>query len=255
MIDPAFRARAETALTEVERAEGVRVLLAVESGSRAWGFASRDSDYDVRFIFLRPLADYLSVAPVRDVVERPIDALLDLGGWDARKALGLLARGNAVALEWLGSPVVYRQEPAAVALLREVARAAAYGPVLAYHYDRLARHAWQEGEGKVRLKSYFYALRPALALRWLRERGTPPMDLPSLLAGVAVPGEVVAAVEALRRAKEATTEADVVPRQAVLDGFLSEALAIPAPRPPVWDTAPALAAADDSFRKLVLPGR
>ena len=128
MIDPAFRARAAAALAEVERAEGVRVLLAVESGSRAWGFASRDSDYDVRFVYLRPLAGYLSVVPARDVLERPLEGLLDLGGWDVRKALGLLARGNAVALEWLGSPVVYRQDPTAVELLRGVARAAAHPP-------------------------------------------------------------------------------------------------------------------------------
>ena len=172
MIDPAFRVRAEAALVGVERAEGVRVLLAVESGSQAWGFASRDSDYDVRFVYLRPLADYLSVAPGRDVVEQPVEELLDLSGWDVRKALGLLARSNAVALEWLASPVVYRHDPAAVELLSAVARAAAHPPVLAYHYDRLARHAWQAGTGEVRLKSYFYALRPALALRWLRERDT-----------------------------------------------------------------------------------
>ena len=194
------------------------------------------------------------MVPARDVVERPLDALLDLGGWDARKALGLLARGNAVALEWLGSPVVYREDPAAVELLRGVARVAAHPPALAYHYDRLARHAWQAGEEEVRLKWYFYALRPALALRWLRERGTPPpMDLPGLLAGVAVPGEVVAAVEALRQTKAAATEADAVSRQVPLDRFLGETLAVPAPRPPAWDTASALAAADAAFRGLVLP--
>jgi predicted nucleotidyltransferase len=87
MIDPAFRIRAEAALAAVEHEDGVRILLAVESGSRAWGFPSRDSDYDVRFIFIRPLADYLGISPPCDVIERPIDAELDLGGWDLRKAI------------------------------------------------------------------------------------------------------------------------------------------------------------------------
>ncbi len=80
-------------------------MLAVESGSRAWGFASRDSDYDVRFIFVRPLRDYLRVAPLHDVIERPIDEALDLGGWDVRKVLGLMLRSNATVGEWLASPV------------------------------------------------------------------------------------------------------------------------------------------------------
>lgn len=80
MIDAAFRLRAEAALADVERREGVRVLLGIESGSRAWGFASQDSDYDVRFIYLRLLDGYLSVTPGRDVIGPPVDGLLDLGG-------------------------------------------------------------------------------------------------------------------------------------------------------------------------------
>ena len=135
MIDPAFRSRAEAALATVEQEDGVRILLAIESGSRAWGFPSRDSDYDVRFIFVRPLSAYLSIVPPRDVIERPIDAELDLGGWDLRKALGLMVRSNAVVLEWLASPVVYQSEPAAVLALNNLARGAAHPPALAYHYD------------------------------------------------------------------------------------------------------------------------
>ena len=155
MIDPAFHTRAEAALAAVEREEGVRILLAIESGSRAWGFPSQDSDYDVRFIFVRPLADYLRVSPPRDVIERPIDDLLDLGGWDLRKALGLAVRSNAVVGEWLSSPVVYRSDPSIVIRLQALAHQAAHLPALAYHYDRLPRNAWTAGDGEIRLKSYF----------------------------------------------------------------------------------------------------
>ena len=253
MIDPAFRARAEAALAAVERQEGVRILLAIESGSRAWGFPSQDSDYDVRFIFMRPLADYLRVSVPRDVIERPIDDMLDLSGWDLRKALGLAVRSNAVVGEWLSSPVVYRSDPRAVARLQGLAREAAHLPALVYHYDRLARNAWAAGAGEIRLKSYFYALRPVLALRWLRDRGTPPpMDLPTLLEGAAVPGAVSEAIGTLLARKALATEVDMVSRQAVLERFLAYGLAEPAPRPVTWDWEAARFAADALFQHLVL---
>lgn len=252
MIDPAFRARADAALTELERREGVRVLLAIESGSRAWGFASRDSDYDVRSLYLHSLAEYLSITPPRDVLEQPIDDALDLGGWDLRKALGLLVRSNAVVLEWLCSPVVYRCDKAAVAELTALAQAAAHLPALAYHYDRLARGAWATGAELVRMKSYFYALRPALALLWLRQRTTPPpMDLPTLLAGVTVPEAVTREIEHLRQRKADATERDVIDRQPVLEGFLSEVLDTPEPRPAAWGQAGTLGRANNLFRHLV----
>jgi len=253
MIDAAFRIRAEAALADVERREGVRVLLGIESGSRAWGFASQDSDYDVRFIYLRPLDDYLLVTPGRDVIEPPVDALLDLGGWDVRKALGLMVQSNAVALEWLASPVVYRQEPGVVAELTTLPRGAAHLPALEYHYDRLARAAWSAGaDGVMRLKSYFYALRPALALLWLRQRGTPPpMDVPALLSAGVAPPAVAARIEALRRQKAAATEADLTPRLPALDVFLAGVLETPAPRPAPWDQAPASMMADRQFRRLL----
>ena len=255
MIDPAFRRRAEAALAALEQEDGVRILLSVESGSRAWGFPSRDSDYDVRFIFLRPLADYLGISPPRDVIERPIDAELDLGGWDLRKVLGLMVRSNAVVFEWLASPVVYRCDPAAVKALNDLARIAAHPPVLAYHYDRLARGAWSAGEAGIRLKTYFYALRPALSLLWLRERGTaPPMDLPALLAGVAVSKEVEEAIQVLLPCKAAAKEADIVLRHPVLERFLADVLAHSVPRPVVWDREPARLAADALFKTFVLPG-
>ena len=255
MIDPAVRARAEAALAAIERQEGVRILLAVESGSRAWGFPSRDSDYDVRFICLHSLGSYLGISPPRDVIERPIDDELDVGGWDLRKALGLMVRSNAVVLEWLASPVVYRSDPVAAAMLGGVASLATNVPALAYHYDRLARGAWSAGTTEVRLKSYFYAVRPALALLWLRTRGTtPPMDMPALLAGVSVPQEVVDAIAALLLLKARATEAVTIARVAALEDYLAGVLATVAPRPAAWDREPARRAADALFKTLVVPG-
>ncbi len=95
-------------LDEIEKKEGVRILHAVESGSRAWGFASPDSDYDVRFIYVRPKADYLRLDEPKDFIEWQLDEVLDINGWDLKKALKQFAKGNATLYEWSGSPIVYR---------------------------------------------------------------------------------------------------------------------------------------------------
>src|ERR1044072_9601128 len=94
-------------IRNIEKEHHVRILYACESGSRAWGFASPDSDYDVRFIYTRRADDYLSISERRDVIELPVNEVLDIGGWDIRKALQLFLKSNAPLYEWLQSPVVY----------------------------------------------------------------------------------------------------------------------------------------------------
>lgn len=170
-FDPAVVAGIDAKLHQVEASHGVRILLAIESGSRGWGFPSPDSDYDCRFIHVRPLPDYLSLYPPRDVIEYPPDAIYDVNGWDLVKTLKLLLKGNAVVLEWLMSPFVYRGDAgyraAALALAGQVVQPAA----IAMHYlhlgERQRQTAFANGS-EVRLKKLFYVLRPALALRWMR---------------------------------------------------------------------------------------
>src|SRR5215472_12899988 len=123
-FDPSVVATIDARLCEIAERERVALLLAVESGSRAWGFPSPDSDYDCRFIFVRPPEGYLRLFALRDVIEFPNDGLVDVNGWDLAKALRLLLRGNAVVIEWLTSPftyaghAVFRDE--ALSLAREV---------------------------------------------------------------------------------------------------------------------------------------
>jgi len=95
-------------LNAIEKKHGVRILHAVESGSRAWGFASPDSDYDVRFVYVRPARDYIRLDEVKDVIMWKDDGILDINGWDLRKAMIQFARGNATLFEWSNSPVVYK---------------------------------------------------------------------------------------------------------------------------------------------------
>ena len=125
-IDPEVRRRIGDRLAEIEQRESVRILLAVESGSRAWGFPSPDSDYDVRFLYARPRDWYLAVDSRRDVIECPIENVLDVNGWDIRKALQLLLKANPVLAEWLNSPIRYREDALVVAALRELAMHAGF---------------------------------------------------------------------------------------------------------------------------------
>lgn len=210
----------QAALKAVEQAHGVRILLAVESGSRAWGFPSPDSDWDVRFIYAHSVDWYLQVRDRRDVIEQA-DGLLDLSGWDVRKAIGLLLKSNASAVEWLRSPVIYQERPKAV-LLREFADRASLGGVQR-HYYYLARSIWRERFASgvdVNIKKYFYLLRPSLALRYIRLLGMhPPMDLPALLAAASLPPTLARQIDDLVARKAISKEFDETARLFDIDAL------------------------------------
>ncbi|MEA1675996.1 nucleotidyltransferase domain-containing protein [Nitrospirillum sp. BR 11163] len=231
-VDPAIHTRIQAELGAVEQEEGVRILLAIESGSRGWRFPSQDSDYDVRFLYLRPLSSYLTVTDQRDVIERPVDAVFDVSGWDLRKAFQLALRSNAVLIEWLCSPVRYRELGPAAARLLNFARASVDLTAVAYHYDRQARRMFNDvlAAEAPRLKTYCYALRSALALQWVRERrDVPPMDLPALLRGLFLSAEVADEIAALVARKLPSTERDTTARLPILDHLIGNVLAQPVP--------------------------
>lgn len=204
------------ALAAEERAE---ILFAVESGSRAWGFPSPDSDYDVRFVYRRPLEWYLALDPGRDVIERPISDVLDLAGWDVGKALRLILKSNAALLEWLQSPIVYIERPGARAELLAFCAKALERRALLWHYLRLSERQIDAGAARgepVKLKRFFYALRPAMALRWLRlRRGADgllcPMAIGPLMDESDAPAPARNFVEAMIETKTRTRETGVAP--------------------------------------------
>ena len=216
--------RAEVArrLDAIEAEHDVRVVLAVESGSRAWGFASQDSDVDVRFLYLHRPAWYLAIDARRDVIEQPIVDPIDLSGWDVRKALQLLYKSNPPLLEWLASPHVYRERPAAEQL-RALVDAFHDPKASMYHYLSMARGTVRAGLERdlVRHKKYFYALRPVLACRWTERDGSaPPMEFGRLADACLPAGAVRDEVEALLVQKRAGTEADAGPRLPAIDAFI-----------------------------------
>lgn len=228
-VSDAMRATVLANLDEVERRHEVTVLFACESGSRGWGFASPDSDYDVRFLYVHRLPWYLNVAPGRDVLEQPISGELDVSGWELRKALGLLRASNPTLLEWLRSPVVYRQDAAWAQRLRELAEQW-FAPERGYHhYLSMARKTLDghlQGE-EVRYKKYLYALRPLLAARWIREgRGVPPMRFAELVGHTLTDPVLLEELNALLEVKMRAGESATSPRWAGIHGFIERELAV-----------------------------
>lgn len=257
IASPVRRSIAGT-LDRIERDHGVRILLAVESGSRAWGFPSPDSDYDVRFLYVRPLDWYLSLTRGRDVIELPIDGELDVNGWDIAKALTLLGKANPVLFEWLASPIRYRADGPALRALQDFAARVGHRTAATHHYRSLAegnlrRHI--DGRDRVRLKKYFYALRPACALAWLRTRPDDrlPMALGDLLAGIPIDAAVRAAIDGLLARKSRLSEMGEGARIDALDAFIAAEIAGAAVAEPRRDRRDSLSAdADRLFRRLVL---
>ena len=211
-FDSAVVATIDGRLDAARRDHNATILLAVESGSRAWGFPSPDSDYDCRFIYVRRRDDYLALFSPRDVIEYPLDAVLDVNGWDLGKALRLMLKGNAVVIEWLMSPFTYAGDPEFRDQALALARAAAKAPAIARHYLHLGerqRRTYFADSSEFPLKKLFYALRPAAALRWLRlhpGEAIAPMHFPTLVAGAELPGDVVALIDDLLARKAATRE-------------------------------------------------
>ncbi|HUE69595.1 MAG TPA: nucleotidyltransferase domain-containing protein [Pirellulaceae bacterium] len=218
-IDAVVLAEVHRRLADVEDKDSVRILYAVESGSRAWGFPSADSDCDVRFVYIRPQDWYLSVnlESRRDVIERPILDHIDLSGWDIRKALLLFAKSNPPFLEWLSSPIVYRDELGFAAAVRDLLPRY-YSPVSSlYHFLRMAQGNYREFlQGpEVIVKKYFYVLRPLLAVRWIEQgRGPVPMEFTRLLVTVE-DVELLRAIETLierkKRGEELAREPAIPP--------------------------------------------
>lgn len=215
-------------LVRLEQEEQIKILYACESGSRAWGFPSQDSDYDVRFIYIRQPDWYLSIFDKRDVIERPISDKLDISGWDLRKALNLYRKSNPPLLEWLQSPIRYAEKYSIAEQLREISPLTFSPKSCMYHYLNMARGNYRmylQGE-QVKIKKYFYVLRPVLACEWIeRYSEMPPMEFDVLVERL-IPkdGVLWLMVQQLLARKKAGDELDYEPRMNPINDFLEERL-------------------------------
>ncbi|MEU7766663.1 nucleotidyltransferase domain-containing protein [Nocardia sp. NPDC049190] len=255
---PTVVEKIDAELGRIEHRHGVSIGLAIESGSRAWGFPSPDSDYDCRFVYIAGLHTYLSPWRTRDVIETPLTGLLDVNGWDLAKAMRLLVKGNAVLIEWLMSPIVYRGDARFRDELRALAAEVADRNQVARHYLHLGARQWKLFGSGGSLKKVFYALRPAMALRWLHEHpdaAMAPMHLPTLLERCELPADLVSAVRELTDLKSRTREMGSGTAPAPIAEFImaefdraTEAF----PKTPDRDLARAKALTAEFFRKQVI---
>jgi uncharacterized protein len=213
-----------TELQRLEQEQHITILYACESGSRGWGFPSPDSDYDVRFIYLRPLEWYLSIEDRPDTIDLPIDKVLDLNGWDLRKALKLFRGSNSVIYEWIQSPIVYLDQDNLAAELLNLAHHY-YSPRAGiHHYLNMTNDCYREHlqSATVRLKKYFYALRPILAASWIIEHQTsPPMEFSQLLKSIAGRHDVLTEIDRLLTIKQTADEATMIPVSPILNNFIA----------------------------------
>ena len=220
-----MRKKIKEQLRRIEDAENIKILLAVESGSRAWGFASPDSDYDVRFVYIRSLEDYLRLDAIRDVIELPIDDVLDINGWDLQKTLRLLHKSNPTLFEWFSSPIVYQKTEFADKF-RELMMHYFSSKKTLYHYISMAEGNYREylkGD-LVRAKKYFYVLRPVLACQWILNQGTPPPILFSELMKAELPVELIDAVNQLLELKMNSPEVRLIPKIPEINEYLDKSI-------------------------------
>lgn len=181
-------------LREIEEKENIKIIHAIESGSRAWGFASPDSDYDVRFIYIRPKEYYLKLEPTKDFIEWQLDETLDINGWDLSKALKQFHRSNATLFEWSNSPIIYKT----TSLWSEI-----------YHIA----------------EKYFYVIRPLLACKWIMDKQSPPPVLFSRLTEEELDVEMKPIIEKLIEIKTNTQESGKGKKIEALNKYIEESLA------------------------------
>jgi predicted nucleotidyltransferase len=213
-------------LEELERKYDVKILYACESGSRAWGFNSKNSDYDVRFIYVHKLPWYLGVNENRDVIEE-IEGDLDLSGWELRKSLKLLAKGNPPLLEWLNSPIIYHQDPTFTLELNLLADNCFSAKSAIYHYLNMAKRNYNQyikDKSYVKLKKYLYVIRPLLSCMAIQDSKSMPPTAMDLSMDLLKPFTAYAEVLALVEAKKAGKELEQGPSNTILNDFIEESL-------------------------------
>lgn len=212
-------------LLKIEQNENIKILIAVESGSRAWGFASPDSDFDVRFIYVRPKEFYLKLEKTRDVIELPIDDVLDINGWDLQKALQLLHASNPTLFEWANSPIIYKTTDY-FNNFKKVINSYFKEKSGLYHYLSTAKRNYREylkGD-MVKAKKYFYVIRPILACKWILKNQTPPPMLFSSLVESVLDEDIKPIVYNLLHLKTTLPEIGEIPKIIALNDYIEQNL-------------------------------
>lgn len=239
-MEKAFVEKVANQLKEITAKRDATCLYAVESGSRAWGFASTDSDWDVRFLYSHPIDWYLDIDWLRpkhkdkklvkrDCIEIPVDEnLMDFAGWEIRKALDLLRKSNAPLIEWLRSPLIYMETNKCVNQMREIAESHWSPKAAMFHYLHLAKgnfNQYIKGKPNLRKKKYLYVMRALLCCKWIELNGTfPPMEFDRVLE-IGVPYGVDHRIADLLVEKKSGIEMGECPPILELDHYIAGTIA------------------------------
>jgi uncharacterized protein len=212
-------------IKKIEEQYEVKICLAVESGSRAWGFPSKDSDYDVRFIYVHKKDWYLSIDQKRDVIELPINDLLDINGWEVTKALRLFRKSNPPLMEWLHSGIVYYQAFSLVDQMKTIQNQVFLPQSALYHYLNMAKGNFRDylRNDEVKIKKYFYVLRPVLACVWIERYNTvPPIAFQTLVEELLEEGQLKREILTLLERKISGDELNLEPKVTVINDYLEK---------------------------------
>jgi predicted nucleotidyltransferase len=213
-------------LLEIEKEHNVKIVYAIESGSRAWKIESTDSDYDVRFIYVHNRNWYLNILPKRDVIEYPIINEFDYSGWDLRKTLFLLNKSNPVLFEWLKSPIIYLKDNYFYNIMKQLSEEY-FSPISSvYHYLHMATGNYRQflQTKEVKTKKYFYVLRPIMACMWIEKyKESPPMEFEKLLTQIKE-NKLLEKITELLNKKRAGVEFGIGPKIEIINNFIEDSL-------------------------------
>ena len=235
-------------LDEIAKNQKIEMLYACESGSRAWGFPSPDSDWDVRFIYTHSLEWYLSLEDHKDTIDEMLPLELDLGGWELRKSLRLFAGGNLALFEWINSPETYFIHEEFHSRLKKLIPLY-FNPIRGMnHYLSMARKNLDLNlsNKSIKIKKLFYILRPLLACEWIDNFSSmPPTEFSELIKeSKFLSGGIKQRVIDFLKQKETAAEGHVVELEADLIDWMKQQVdhykeilpRLKAPSKPGWES-------------------
>lgn len=213
MVTVEIKQEVDYQLRLIEEANACKVLFAVEGGSRAWGFPSITSDYDIRFIYIKKPEHYLSVniAKKTDCIHPAPFNNMDIDGWDINKALLLFHDSNPSLYEWLNSPIMYRSWLPFTNTIRDLMPDYYNQTKHVYHYLNMCRTHYVKylEKDQVKLKKYLHTLRPLLAVKWMMQnRGPIPAEFLPLLDTIKDRPDIVKEINKLIKRKFSGDELD-----------------------------------------------
>ena len=210
-------------LKNLEQERDFKVLYAIESGSHAWGFASKNSDWDVRFIYIHPKDWYLEIDKNKDNYSKILENDIDLSGWDLQKTLRLLRKSNPPLLEWLNSSIVYTENDSFLKNMKELATHYFNPKSCMHHYLNMAKNTKRDyfQTENVFLKKYFYLLRPIFATEYIMKyQKIAPIEFDKLLGTRQIPDDVFSEIQIILEKKRNSVEKDLIPSNKILNSYI-----------------------------------